>query len=85
MPARRSVQQDHLICLVCGKPQKVLRRDLNAAHQLTPEAYRKLFGLKPDYPMAAPSYSQQRSETARRSGLGRKAPQRRRRKRQEDR
>jgi predicted transcriptional regulator len=60
VPVRRSIQEDHLVCLVCGKQQKVLRRHLDVAHQLTPDAYRKLFGLKPDYPMAAPGHSRQR-------------------------
>jgi predicted transcriptional regulator len=71
VPVRRSIQQDHLVCLVCGKRQKTLRRHLNAAHQLSPEAYRELFGLGSDYPMTASSYARQRSEAARRSGLGR--------------
>jgi predicted transcriptional regulator len=86
VPVRRSIQQDHLVCLVCGKQQKTLRRHLNVAHQLTPEAYRERFELKPDYSMIAPSYARQRSEMARRSGLGRRGqapPRRRRRKGQE--
>jgi predicted transcriptional regulator len=70
VPVRRSVRDDHLVCLVCGKQQKTLRRHLGTAHQLTPEAYREQFGLKPDYPMAAPAYSRQRSEMAKRVGLG---------------
>jgi predicted transcriptional regulator len=77
VPVRRSLRDDHLVCLVCGKPQKTLRRHLGVAHQLTPEAYREQFGLKADYPMAAPGYSRQRSEMAKRVGLGR-APSRRR-------
>jgi hypothetical protein len=36
--------------------QKPLKRRLGAAHGLTPDQYRKLFDLKPDYPMVAPSY-----------------------------
>jgi predicted transcriptional regulator len=71
VPVRRSVHEDHLVCLVCGKPQKILRRHLDKAHQLTPETYREQFGLKSDYPMVAPDYARQRSEAARRSGLGR--------------
>jgi predicted transcriptional regulator len=72
VPVRRSIQDDHLTCLVCGKQQKTLRRHLDVAHQLTPEAYREQFGLRPDYPMAALSYSRQRSEMAKRVGLGRR-------------
>jgi predicted transcriptional regulator len=70
VPVRRSVHDDHLVCLVCGKPQKVLRRHLGVAHQLTPDAYREQFGLKPNYPMTAPGYAKQRSEMAKRVGLG---------------
>ena len=81
VPVRRSIQDEHLTCLVCGKQQKVLRRHLDVAHQLTPEAYREQFGLRTDYPMSAPGYSRQRSEMARRVGLGQRvqAPSRRRR------
>jgi predicted transcriptional regulator len=46
VPVRRSVRDDHLVCLVCGKPQKVLRRHLAVAHELTPEAYREQFGAQ---------------------------------------
>ena len=71
VPVRRSIHDNHLVCLVCGKQQKTLRRHLDVTHQLTPEAYREQFGLRPDYPMAAPGYSRQRSEMAKRVGLGR--------------
>ena len=86
VPVRRSVQEDHLVCLVCGRQQKILRRHLAAAHQLSPAAYRELFGLRRDYPMAAPSYARQRSEMAQRLGLGRRSrtpPPRQRRKGQD--
>jgi predicted transcriptional regulator len=67
VPVRRSLTPDHLVCLVCGKRQKMLKRHLAAEHGLTPGQYRELFGLKPDYPMTAPSYSRQRSQTAKHS------------------
>jgi predicted transcriptional regulator len=79
---RRSVRPDHLVCLICGKKQKLLKRHLAVEHELTPNQYRETFRLKPDYPMAAPNYAQQRRELAVKIGLGRprKAPRRRRRK-----
>jgi predicted transcriptional regulator len=82
VPVRRSVRPDHLVCLVCGKKQKLLKRHLAVEHELTPDQYREAFGLKSDYPMAAPNYAQQRRELAVKIGLGRpkKAPRRRRRK-----
>ena len=39
-PMRRSVGRNHLICLVCGKKQKMLKRHLAVRHQLTPDEYR---------------------------------------------
>ena len=71
VPVRHSIRPGHLVCLVCGKLQKVLKRHLGAAHQLTAAGYREQFGLKPDYPMAAPNYAQQRRELALSIGLGR--------------
>ena len=67
---RRSIRPDHLVCLICGKPQKILKRHLAVQHDLTPGQYRERFGLKPDYPMAAPNYAQQRREVALTTGLG---------------
>jgi predicted transcriptional regulator len=68
---RRSVRPDHLVCLVCGRKQKLLKRHLAVEHELTPAQYRETFGLKPDYPMVAPNYAQQRRELAVKIGLGR--------------
>jgi predicted transcriptional regulator len=76
----RSIRPDHLVCLICGKPQKILKRHLAVQHDLTPAEYRERFGLKPDYPMTAPNYVQQRREIALRTGLGtpkKPAPRRR--------
>ena len=39
---------------------------------MTPEEYRKRWGLPDDYPMVAPSYAQQRSDLAKKIGLGTK-------------
>jgi predicted transcriptional regulator len=78
---RRSIRPDHLVCLVCGQPQKMLKRHLATRHDLTPAQYRERFALKADYPMAAPNYAQQRREFALQTGLGRpKKPARRGRK-----
>jgi predicted transcriptional regulator len=66
---RRSVRPDHLVCLVCGQRQKMLKRHLAVRHDLTPAEYRERFGLKPDYPMTAPNYAKQRREVALATGL----------------
>ena len=78
---RRSIRPDHLVCLICGRKQKLLKRHLVVEHELTPNQYRETFGLESDYPMVAPNYAQQRREIAFRIGLGRpKKPARRARK-----
>jgi predicted transcriptional regulator len=70
VPVRGSIRSDYLVCLVCGKRQKLLKRHLEVEHGLTPREYRDTFELKPDYPMVAPSYTKQRRELALKSGLG---------------
>jgi predicted transcriptional regulator len=71
IPVRRSLSRDHITCLLCGRKQKLLKRHLSSAHNLTPPEYREMFSLKRDYPMTAPSYVEMRAEIARRVGLGR--------------
>lgn len=66
--------RDHIISLIDGKPYRTLRRHLST-HGLTPDDYRQRYGLRPDYPMVAPSYSESRSAMAKTIGLGRKAGQ----------
>ena len=73
----RSVKKDHIVCLVCGQKHKMLKRHLKTGHHLTPDAYRELFDLKPDYPLVAPDYAEVRSKLAKKIGLGRKRGQRR--------
>ncbi len=72
VPIDKSVKRNEIICLECGKGQKMLKRHLTAAHGLTAEEYRARWGLAGDYPLVAPNYAKQRSEMAKKLGLGRK-------------
>ena len=72
---RRSVNPDYIVCLEDGKKLKMLKRHLRAAYNMTPDDYRAKWGLPADYPMVAPNYSSQRSEFAKKIGLGRKKGQ----------
>ncbi|MBE9556160.1 MAG: MucR family transcriptional regulator [Proteobacteria bacterium] len=72
VPVRKSVTRDHIICLEDGKKLKMLKRHLRSTYNLTPEEYRARWGLPPDYPMVAPAYAQERSDFAKKIGLGRK-------------
>lgn len=70
VPIARSIQPDHLVCLEDGKQLKMLKRYLRSRYNLSPDEYRRKWGLPPDYPMVAPAYAQRRSEFARQIGLG---------------
>lgn len=72
VPIKKSVTNDFIICLEDGKKLKMLKRHLMTAYGMTPEDYRAKWGLKPDYPMVAPSYALKRQELAKKNGLGRK-------------
>ncbi|MDX5360481.1 MAG: MucR family transcriptional regulator, partial [Alphaproteobacteria bacterium] len=60
VPVKKSVQDDQVTCLICGGSFKSLRRHLGTQHNITPEQYRVMWGLSPDYPMVAPSYAKAR-------------------------
>ena len=73
VPIRRSITPEHIICLEDGKKLKMLKRHLRTTYNMTPDDYRKKWGLAADYPMVAPNYAAQRSDFAKRIGLGRKS------------
>jgi predicted transcriptional regulator len=66
---RKSVTPDYIICLDDGLKFKSLRRHLTALG-MTPEQYRAKWKLPADYPMVAATYAAQRSEMAKKIGLG---------------
>jgi predicted transcriptional regulator len=67
---KKSITSDHIICLEDGKKFKSLKRHLRTKYNMTPEAYRAKWGLPHDYPMVAPNYAKERSNLAKRMGLG---------------
>ena len=70
VPIRKSVFPDHIICLEDGKQMKMLKRHLARSYNMTPEQYRRKWGLDPSYPMVAPNYAEKRSALAKQNGLG---------------
>lgn len=72
VPVKKSVTQDHIICLEDGKKFRSLKRHLGTVYNMTPDEYRTKWGLAKDYPMVAPGYSEIRSKLAKDSGLGNK-------------
>ena len=69
---RQSVRQDYVVCLDCGYRARMLRRHISTRHGLSPDEYRKRWGLRRDHPLTAPAYSEQRSTMAKKLGFGRK-------------
>ena len=76
VPIGISVQPNYIVCLEDGKKLKILKRHLRTMFDLSPQEYRKKWGLPYDYPMVAPKYAQKRSELAKKIGLGRKPGER---------
>lgn len=70
-----SLTDDAIICLEDGLSFQSLKRHLRVKYDLSPDAYRKKWGLPPDYPMVAPNYAKRRSDLAKRTGLGRHRPE----------
>lgn len=70
VPVRKSVTDEHIVCLEDGKKFKSLKRHLRTRYDMSPEEYREKWGLPADYPMVAPAYAKQRSDLARKMGLG---------------
>jgi predicted transcriptional regulator len=74
-----SVAEDYIVCLEDGARLKMLKRYLRTQYGLTPEEYRRKWGLPDNYPMTAPGYSRTRSRLAHEMGLGQvQAPKRER-------
>jgi predicted transcriptional regulator len=71
---KKSITPEYLICLEDGKKLKMLKRYLRSRYGLSPDQYRAKWGLPADYPMVASNYSAQRSDFAKKIGLGRGAP-----------
>jgi predicted transcriptional regulator len=70
VPVAKSVTRDYIVCLEDGRKLKMLKRYLRSRYDMSPDEYRRRWGLPADYPMVAPSYTTTRSEHAKRIGLG---------------
>ena len=70
---KQSVKPEYIVCLDDGKKFKMLKQHLRIAYNMTPDDYRKRWGLPSNYPMVAPTYAATRSKLAKKIGLGSKA------------
>lgn len=71
IPIRKSVTDAYIVCLEDGRKLKMLKRYLRCRYGLSPDEYRTKWDLPKDYPMVAPNYALQRSQFAKKIGLGR--------------
>lgn len=71
VPVEKTVKADSIICLENGKALKVLKRHLDTEFGLTPDAYRRKWGLSDHYPLVTHTFSSSRSKYAKAQGLGR--------------
>jgi predicted transcriptional regulator len=67
---KKSITPDFIVCLEDGKKFKSLKRHLRTRYGMSPDQYRAKWGLPHDYPMVAPNYAKERSNLAKRMGLG---------------
>ena len=70
VPIKRSVTPDYIVCLEDGRQLQMLKRYLRTSYDMTPDQYRRRWGLPVDYPMVAPNYAKKRSKIAKNTGLG---------------
>lgn len=71
VPIGRSVHNDYIVCLEDGRKLKMLKRYLRSRYDMSPDEYRRRWGLPLAYPMVAPAYAARRSAFAKQIGLGR--------------
>jgi predicted transcriptional regulator len=70
VPIKRSVTPDYIVSLEDGRKLKTLKRYLRTSFDMSPDQYRRRWGLPVDYPMVAPNYAKKRSKIAKNTGLG---------------
>ncbi len=63
-------KKDEVICLICNKGFKTLKRHLSTIHGLKPGAYKKQFSIPAKYALIATAYSEERKKAALDRGQG---------------
>ncbi|KAA0888132.1 MucR family transcriptional regulator [Oryzomonas rubra] len=67
---KQAFKKDEVVCMVCGRGMKTLKRHLANAHGLKPGEYRKQFDIPSSQPLVAKGYSETRKQDALARGLG---------------
>ena len=67
---RKSISQQSITCLICGKTLKSLSVHLRSEHQMTNKVYRKQFDIPAKVPLSSKMLSLKRRKAAKESGAG---------------
>ena len=70
MDPKKSIKQNSVTCLECGKKFKILTKRHLKEHGLTPKEYRAKYGFKARQPLSAKSLSAKRRKVAKEQNLG---------------
>jgi predicted transcriptional regulator len=82
MEPKKSIKQNSVSCLECGKKFKILTKRHLSEHGLTPKEYRKKWGFKARQPLAAKSLSAKRRKVAKEKNLGQRLAEARKKQRE---
>lgn len=63
-------KKDEVVCIICNKGFKTLKKHLTQAHNLTDKDYKKQFNIPSKQPLVAKSYSDQKKAYALDNKLG---------------
>jgi len=70
MDPKKSIKQNSVTCLECGKKFKILTKRHLKEHGLTPKEYKAKYGFKARQPLSAKSLSAKRRKVAKEQNLG---------------
>lgn len=60
VPVRKSIKEQSIVCLECGKSFKILTKKHLASHGLDPDTYRERWGIKRNAPLVCKSLQRER-------------------------
>lgn len=60
VPVRKSIKEQSIVCLECGKSFKILTKKHLGSHSLEPDAYREKWGFKRNTPLVCKSLQRER-------------------------
>lgn len=60
VPVGKSIKEQSIVCLECGKPFKLLTKKHLASHGIDPDAYREKWGIKRNTPLVCKALQRER-------------------------